>query len=140
MSVFSKVELADYLLVKAHEVYSDSLLLFEAGRYSSAANRLYYAIYHTVRALFTIDEVIAKDGKKIKGHDQVVGKFNHIYVHQNEVFPKAFARFIKKAESLRVDGDYMDMVVVDSAELQGLIVEFPEFYGKVKEYVATQST
>ncbi|MBO4215743.1 MAG: HEPN domain-containing protein, partial [Bacteroidaceae bacterium] len=42
-------------LQKAHDAYEDIGILQQAGRWSGAANRLYYAVFHAVNALFIHD-------------------------------------------------------------------------------------
>lgn len=54
-------DLAKYRLEKANECIKHMEILAEAGGYTAAANRAYYAIFHSVRAVLALDKVDRKN-------------------------------------------------------------------------------
>ena len=47
----SKVDLINYRLFRAKEIFRDAQILAENGRWNSSINRLYYSAYYAVMAL-----------------------------------------------------------------------------------------
>lgn len=95
---------------KAHEMMEDTELLIDKNRWSSAANRLYYAIFHCICALFI------HDGYKVKSHKGVSVMFNQHYINTQKV-PQEYGQMLSQLESMREEGDYNCHYKVDSREL-----------------------
>ena len=50
-------DMSKYRLEQAEEFFQDAQLLFENGRYKSAANRSYYCIFHCMRSVLAMDQL-----------------------------------------------------------------------------------
>ena len=72
-------------LQKAREAYEDIGILQQAGRWSGAANRLYYAVFHAVNALFI------HDGLQSNSHKGSHALFSMHYI-KTGVLPSDFGR------------------------------------------------
>jgi len=81
----------------------------EAGRYRSANNRAYYAMYHTIRALFALD------GVEFKKHSESLGYFNKTYVHTG-LIESRLNKALRSASKCRTDSDYEDFYVATKDE------------------------
>ncbi|MBR4911197.1 MAG: HEPN domain-containing protein [Clostridia bacterium] len=120
-----------YRLDKARDYIKDADSTLELGMYDTAANRSYYAIFHTVRAL------LALDGKDFKKHSGVISFFQSDYI-KTGVFKKEMSDIIKSAFSLRQESDYEDFYVISHDEVIKQVKEAKEFYDNVKAYIDTK--
>ena len=64
-----QIDLCRYRLEKAESYLNDANVTLSLGMYDTAANRSYYSIFHTVRAL------LALDGKDFRKHSGVISCF-----------------------------------------------------------------
>lgn len=51
-------------LEKAHETYEEIGILRQANKWNGAANRLYYAVFHAVNALFINEQIKLNSERK----------------------------------------------------------------------------
>ncbi|MCD7817447.1 MAG: HEPN domain-containing protein [Lachnospiraceae bacterium] len=66
--------LCKYRLEKAEKCYESAIILANSGDYNGAANRSYYAIFHSVRA------ILALEGVDFAKHSGVMAYFQKNYV------------------------------------------------------------
>ena len=113
----------------AKETMRDADLLFANGSYRGAANRIYYAVFHCMRAVLALEEV---DFKK---HSAVISYFRHNYI-ANGKLPIEFSDLIGITFDLRSDCDYDDNAnpekddIADLLSRLGKVVEITEKYLK----------
>ena len=101
------------------------------GMYDTAANRSYYAIFHSVRALYALD------GKDFKKHSGVIAFFQMDYI-KTGIFDKRMSDIIKSAFSLRTDSDYEDFFIISHEEVETQVAEAAEFYNTVARYLQSK--
>jgi uncharacterized protein (UPF0332 family) len=75
-----KPELAG-MIEKAQSKLRAADVLLEAGSWSDAGSRAYYAAFHAITA------VLLSAGETYSSHSQVIGMFNKNYVHAGH-FPR----------------------------------------------------
>lgn len=97
-------DLALYRLEKARLCLRDAELLLENESCLSAANRAYYAIFHSARAL------LALDGEDRKHHSGVIAYFQEHYI-KNGIFDKEYSHIIHNAFEIRQETDYEDFYI-----------------------------
>lgn len=113
----------------AKETMRDADLLFANGSYRGAANRIYYAVFHCMRAVLALEDV---DFKK---HSAVISYFRHNYI-ANGKLPIEFSDLIGITFDLRSDCDYDDNAnpekddIADLLSRLGKVVEITEKYLK----------
>ena len=66
----SKKDLMLYRMNTAKENLAEAKILLSEKLYKGANNRAYYAIFHTINAIFALD------GKSYRRHKEVLGNFN----------------------------------------------------------------
>lgn len=93
------IELAKYRLERAKQDVSDTELLYKNNSLLAANNRAYYAIFHAIQAVLSLERV------DFKRHKDVIGYFNKNYIN-TEIFPRALGRKIGQAFQIREDSDY----------------------------------
>ena len=54
---------------RAIEFYDDSVVLYNQGRYRSAASRLYFSVFHAMRAVLALDRIDRKH------HSGIISEF-----------------------------------------------------------------
>jgi uncharacterized protein (UPF0332 family) len=121
-------ELVAYRLAEAAEALSDAELLLDAGRYRSAANRLYYAaFYAAVGALLTRRPEYSK-------HSAVIAFFDKELIRTG-VLPKEYSRTLHWAFTERQQDDYMPFVEMDPDELRQLLADVRDMVNGISAYI-----
>jgi len=100
----TKIELSQYRFRKAEEMLASAKRDMEAEDYASTNNRLYYAIFHAMRA------VLALDGEDFKKHSAVIARFTLSYL-KSEILPREYSKLISNASLIRNRSDYEDFYI-----------------------------
>ena len=108
-----KIILIRLHMEKAHACLSDAEQLMEIDSISSAANRLYYAIFHAIHALF------AQNGIQAKSHHGTNAQFHQHYIKAGLIEPR-FGHFVAVMENMREKADYDVIYDVTREELEAL--------------------
>ena len=113
--------LVSLYLSKGEEVLSDAVLCMENKRWNSAANRLYYAVFHVLNALLISDN---KPACSHKGMKLVFGK-NYVLTG---LASEEEAYLLSRMETMRNKADY-DCTFTAKAEV------VTELYPQVRNLV-----
>ena len=100
MSEMETAALCRYRLSKAESFLHDAEETLKLGMYENAANRSYYAIFHSIRAVLALDET---DFSK---HSGVISYFQLNYI-KTGLLPVELSSILKSAFSLRTESDCM---------------------------------
>lgn len=100
----------------------------EAKDYASANNRVYYAIFHAMRA------VLVLDGEDFKKHSAVIARFTLNYL-KPEVLPKAYSKLISNASLIRNRSDYEDFYICSVTDTNALFSGAETFCADVGAYL-----
>lgn len=122
-----QIELSSYRMSKAEECLKSAEILAEAGDYCSAANRAYYAIFHSIRS------ILALDGVDFAKHAGVMSYFQREYV-KTGIFEKYYSKILTEAFEVRSESDYDDYYVIDKKEVKVQIDNAHAFIAGIKEY------
>lgn len=122
------IALCRYRLSKAEEYLNNAEVTLNLEMYDTAANRSYYAIFHSVRAL------LALEGKDFKKHSGVIAYFQMEYI-KNGTFQKEMSDIVKSAFSLRTESDYEDFYVISREDVARQVLEARTFYETVRDYI-----
>lgn len=123
--------LSKYRYESGLEALEDAKLMYENKRYKNALNRAYYAIFHFIRAVNTLDKY---DSSK---HSGVIAFFNQQYV-KSGIFPKEMSKIIKLASENREKADYLDFFTASRTEAEKQIKRAEEFNEVIKSYLIQQ--
>ncbi len=110
------------------EFYDDAIALFDAGRYRSSANRLYFSIFHAMRS------VLALDGIDRKHHSGVISEFRKMYI-KTGIFDTDASTVISSMSLMRHDSDYDDYAPIEKEDIEEIIPKAELFIKSVKEYL-----
>ena len=120
--------LAIYRLEKAAVCLNDAKLLLESNSYMAAANRAYYAIFHSARAMLAID------GEDRKRHSGVISYFHEHYI-KSGLLDKHYSYILQNAFEVRQESDYEDFYVISKEEAVQQISNAEEFVTRIKQYI-----
>ena len=108
-----KKVLAQLHLDKAHACLKDGEQLLLMDSVSAAANRVYYAVFHAIHALFVTN------GIQSKSHNGTIAQFNQQFVKTGLIEPK-YGHFVAVMENMREKADYDVIYDVTREDLEAL--------------------
>lgn len=127
----SRIDLSLYRLEQAKQCLSSSRLLYEAGDYKGSANRSYYAVFHSMRA------VLALEKTDFSKHSAVISYFRKEYI-KTGVFDKSLSKTISEVFMIRTSSDYDDFYIVPKKNIYEQLENVEEFYKEIEKYVLLQ--
>lgn len=121
-------DLCLYRLEKAEKCLESANLLVKSGDYCGAANRSYYAIFHSIRSILALENV---DFSK---HAGVMAYFQKNYIKAG-VFEKNYSKILTEAFEVRTESDYDDYYVISKEDVESQIKNAEIFVKGIEEYV-----
>lgn len=121
-----------YRLTRAKETLAEIDILIGHGFYITAANRLYYACYYAVLALFTKHNII------VKTHDGVRLMLGLHFV-KTGILSKDAGKYFSELFDKRQIGDYDDFVEYEEAYIKELAKPSKKFVADIEELISKQS-
>lgn len=124
-----KKALSAIRLDHAEECLNSAKALLEIEDYKGAANRSYYAIYHSMRS------VLALDGIDMKRHSGTISEFRRLYI-ATEIFDISLSRIISQLFDIRTSSDYDDFYVISKSEVENQVKNAETFVSEVRQYLS----
>lgn len=115
-------------LRKAHETFEEIGILTSGNRWSGAANRLYYAVFHAVNAL------LIHDGLYVNTHHGSHALFHLHYIKTGKM-PIEYARLYSQLQTMREESDYNCVYEVEPEELIKRIEPAKQFIDDIEQIV-----
>ena len=125
------IELAKYRLERAKQDLRDTELLYQNNSLLSANNRAYYAIFHAIQAVLSIERI------DFKRHKDVIAYFNKNYINK-EIFPRKLGRKIGQAFQIREDSDYDYKFIPEIEQTAYQLETAKELIKLVEDYINQQ--
>lgn len=122
-------DLAVYRIEQAEQCYRSAVLLLEAGDYKASANRSYYCIFHSMRA------VLAISGFDSKKHSGIISEFRRNYI-KSGIFDMEFSDIIGSAFDVRGSSDYDDFYIASKSAVEEQLLGEKKFMNAVKAYLS----
>lgn len=116
-------------LKKAQDTFDEIEILVAANRWSGAANRLYYAVFHAVNAL------LIHDGYAVSTHHGTHALLNLHYVKTGKL-PVEYGRLYSQLQTMREESDYNCVYEVDPEELAERIEPARQLILKIGQMVS----
>jgi hypothetical protein len=117
---------------KAEKTFDDVLFCVRANKWETAANRLYYALFHAMSAL------LISDGHQVKSHRGVLVLFGEHYV-RTEKFSKKDGALLSDLVIMRDNADYNCFFEADEEKLSPFIEPTQQLIEKIKQYIANKN-
>lgn len=121
-----KEEVIQYWMNKAAEALASATSEQNAGRFSFAINRAYYACFYSASS------VLMRLGKRFKKHTGVRASFQESVINTGMV-DHSWGRFYKWMFENRQRGDYQELTEFSETEVQKAIFQAQEFIDIILE-------
>ena len=122
-------DLASYRLQTAKDDLKRAEFAYEMNDYKLALNRSYYAIFHALRAVNSLD---VYDSSKHKG---VITHFNKEHVKTGE-FPKDISKMIANAMNFRQKSDYEDFYIISQSDAEEQVANARYVLDLIEKYLS----
>lgn len=119
-------------LKKARDTYDEIGILTAANRWSGAANRLYYAVFHAVSAL------LIKDGLQVNTHRGSHAAFSLHYI-KTGVLSREYGRLYNQLQTMREESDYNCVYDVEPEELMSRIEPAKQMIDDIEQLINSKS-
>ncbi len=123
-----RYSLSKYRIEKAKTNLQAAKVLIDTKLYADSANRSYYAIFHSINALFALE------GVAFKKHSGVISHFNLKYI-KTGIFEKEMSKIAGEAFQIRSDSDYEDFYIVSYEEVTEQYNNAVRFVEAIEEYI-----
>lgn len=122
------VDISKARISHSEDCLREAKLLLNANEYKGAANRAYYAAFHSLRAVLILDEF---DSKK---HSGIIAKFRESYL-KTELFNKEISEYISSLFRVRSASDYDDFYIVSKEEAILQVEKAEKIVSQIKKYL-----
>lgn len=129
MPADDKIYLSKVRIENAEECLNAARSLYEIGSYRSSANRSYYAVFHSMRA------ILALDGIDMKHHSGIISEIRRLYI-KTGVFDAKLSTIISVLFDIRTESDYDDFYVISKQEVKEQLANAELFYNEIKKYLS----
>ncbi len=124
-------ELIAYRRSKAKETLQDGNILMEAKRFSSAVNRIYYALFYAAAA---VTALLLTKGLSSAKHGGVMALFNEHFVKTGKI-PVESGRFYSRMFEFRQKSDYGDFVTFEETKVKEWLAQAEQFMATIEDAV-----
>lgn len=116
--------LVKYQLEKAEDMFAKALRIAETGDWDTAANRLYYSLYHAASAL------LLSEGIQKKTHKGFINQMHLHYVLTGRLTNEE-GRLLQKMFTLRHEGDYEVFIKVTQEDIDECVPQVKALLDKM---------
>ncbi|NJD04226.1 MAG: HEPN domain-containing protein [Ruminiclostridium sp.] len=124
-----RIDLARYYITKARDRYEDGLVLKNMDRYESAANRLYYALFHTANAVLALKDAASNRHRGVK-------TLFDMHFIKTGLLDKKYSKLYNIVLEVREDSDYEEFYIIDKAEVDSNFVQVKGFIDYADTFIA----
>lgn len=121
----SKEELIKYRIDRAFESLSEAQILANSNYWNTVVNRLYYASFYAINALFV------KNGIQATTHSGVKAAFHKKFI-KTKIIEKDFGRLYNNLFSKRQEVDYQDFQFFEKETIEPLIIQVEIFINSIR--------
>lgn len=125
------INLSKARIIHAEDCLREAQLLLNGNEHKGAANRAYYAAFHSLRAVLILDEF---DSKK---HSGIIAKFRENYL-KTELFEKEISDYISSLFRVRTASDYDDFFIVSKEESAEQLKKAEKIVSQIKIFLETK--
>lgn len=131
MTIDELRELSSARLDKAYQMLRAAQIMLQFDDYATACNRLYYAVFHAMRA------VLALDGIDEHSHSHLISEFRKRYLKTN-ILDRALSDTIGSSFQIRNESDYDDDWLISKADVIEQEQRVTEFLAAIERYASLQ--
>ncbi|MCL2106065.1 MAG: HEPN domain-containing protein [Oscillospiraceae bacterium] len=128
MADYTTIDLSKYRLQRAKEDLSAGINALNNGDFRLGANRAYYAIFHSARA------VLILEGLDYKKHSAVIASFRQNFV-KTGIFSAEISKIIGRAFEIRTEADYEDFFIISKKDVEKQLKDAERFINQMEAYL-----
>ena len=121
--------IVDREMEKAQKTFEDMEFCANEGKWETAANRLYYALFHALSAL------LINDGHNVKSHRGVIAMFGEHYVRTG-VFERKDGSLLSDLMIMRDNADYNCFFEANEEKIKPHIIPTRNLIDRIREYLS----
>jgi len=118
-------------LEKSQKTFFEMEYCIQGNLWNSAANRLYYSMFHAISAL------LISDGLSVKSHRGVMALFGQNYV-KSGLFTKEEGALFSDLVIMRDNADYNCFYEADEEKLRPYVEPARQLINKIKQYISAK--
>ena len=127
------IDLSRYRLEHAKEDLASASVDFEHGLFAASMNRSYYAIFHAIRAVNSLE---AFDSRK---HAGVISFFNRTFLKTGRIRDgRRISEIIKNAQHFREKSDYEDFFIASKNDAEAQLQNARSFLRAIESFLNDQ--
>jgi uncharacterized protein (UPF0332 family) len=120
---------AQHRIESAYQTLEAARLLANYGYWNSAVNRLYYATFYAINALFVLYSI------ETQTHSGLKQQFSLHFVKPG-LFDKKYGKLLSELYDWRLKGDYDDLITFKSEDVTPLFSLVKDLLDKVENTIA----
>lgn len=120
----NRKDLVELYWSKSMQTMEEAEVAVAAQKWSMAANRIYYALFHAVTALFV------NDGYKVGTHRGAKASFGEHYIITGKLEPQ-YGRLFAQLETMRDKADYDIIYNATQEEVLSFLPKVKDFLEKI---------
>lgn len=128
MTIEERRELSSARLDKAYQMLRAAKIMLQYEDYATACNRLYYAVFHAMRA------VLALDGIDEHSHSHLISEFRRRYL-KTDILDRSLSDTIGSSFQIRNESDYDDEWIISKADVIEQAQKVTVFLSAIETYV-----
>ena len=128
MTFLEREEIIKYHLSRAYETLKEAEHLAIEGFWNGVANRLYYACFNAVRAVFLNDEI------ESHSHSGLKTLFHKHYI-KGKIFDPKLGETLNRLMNLRDDADYKIKIKFTKEQIEPCIEEARKFIESIEQKI-----
>lgn len=132
LSEVERKTLVSLELKKANDTFEEIEILVAANKWSGAANRLYYAVFHAINAL------LINDGHPVNTHKGAHALFNLNYI-KTGIMPVEYGKLYNQLQTMREESDYNCVYDVEPEELKKRIEPARLLISRIESYISEKA-
>ena len=113
---------------KSDNIFQQNSELKRLGYWDNVANRLYYAVFHSVSAL------LIKDGHEVASHKGATALFGRYYIVTGKM-PQQYGKLYSQLQTLREKSDYNCSFTAKQEDIDPLIGQTADMLVEIKSLV-----
>ena len=121
--------LSEHRFEQAESCLKQAKLLISADEYKGAANRSYYAVFHTVRS------VLALEGRDFGKHTAVMSHFRKNYI-KTKIFAAELSDILTELFQVRNESDYDDFYIISKEDVERQLESAKFFMNEVRQFLS----
>jgi len=131
MTISERIEYSKLRLEKSLYFLDSAKNTFNIGEYSTCANRAYYSVYYSIRA------VLAFDHTEMVKHSGNISEFRKHYI-KTGIFQIDFSDYIQELFDTRTQSDYDPVYTATRKEAEEQLLHASEIVDAIAIYLSQQ--